>query len=100
MTWHTLSPIVAPMVGYKLRRDEFRKPLPRLLAIDIVTNGCESYDADVRGMSDEGVPLFTGMPKLEVVPWAKIRFVRISSLDDDWNRTSTRVYPADVALAA
>lgn len=101
----TLPELIQPFVGARLNpvRDPAAKYggyLPRAAAIDIITPGVERYDADVRGLTADGIELCRGGMN-DFVAWSDVRMVRVAGMDADGNRTAVTEYhqPALDAVA-
>lgn len=66
---------------------------PRIAAIDILGVG-EHFDADIRGVTAEGVKIFFYRGCF-IEPWDKIRGIRLAALDDEGTRVFVREYAHD-----
>lgn len=79
-----LIAILAPLAGYKLRR-EFNT------AVDIFTRSEHMHDCDLRSVDADGVGVFFYNAR-DQYAWAKVTEVRIAGRDASGDRVSERVF--------
>lgn len=93
--------LLRPFAGAKLNRarDADGYCLPRLSAVDILTDGVARYDADIRAVTVEGIGVFF-YSGCELIPWSDVRRVTIAALDEMGDRVGERVFYAADALGA
>lgn len=104
-TQYELADLIRPFVRAKVDRKpdpdaKYGGYLPLTAAIDIL-HRTNSYDADVRAVTDEGVSVFF-YDRCELIPWGKIRRVTVAGIDERGNRLSEIVFEpvAERELAA
>ena len=90
-TRNEASALIAPFINVRLdrQRDADGYMLPRREAIDIRYTGAHRIDADVRGVSPEGITTFF-YSGADFIPWNEVLCLTIRELDYNGDTTAAR----------
>lgn len=95
-----IAELIRPFTNARLNRlrDVNGYMVPRLTGVDIL-HLSHSLDADVRGVTDEGVSIFF-YSGYQLIPWADITAIRVFAMDGNGHLTGAQTLEHDALRRA